>query len=258
MITTRNISKTARLFILAGLAACAIGLFGGTHIATPDPGQLRTMRGEKGWPFYLGSPGNSHYSLLGQINTQNVAQLKEVWRFDSKEEGGLETTPLEIDGVLYAYTPRQEVIALNAVTGKLLWTFEGQKEFASGKVTSRAERALAYWQEGTEKRLFAGIANYVYALDLANGKVIPSFGDKGRIDLREKLRGDPKLQSVTITSPGVIYRDLIILGDATGCTRTGATGRPIRCSMKGRAGPPHAGPCTPPIATRGGAGRVAP
>ena len=120
-----------------------------------------------------------------------------------------------IDGVLFAYTPEQKVIALNAATGTLLWTFDSQKEFAAEKVTSRAERGLAYWREGSQKRIFAGVSQYVYALDPSNGKVIPSFGNHGRIDLREGLRGDPKLQSVSITSPGVIYKDLIILGDAT-------------------------------------------
>lgn len=208
-------SKLRKLLSLAALAACAICVVSGIRVATPDPGQTQTGGSEKDWPYYLGSPGNSHYSKLAQINTRNVSQLKEVWRFDSREEGGLETTPLEVDGILYAYTPRQEVIALDAVTGKLLWTFNSQKEFPSGKVTSRAERAVTYWQDGNEKRLFAGVSNYLYALDPANGKVMSSFGDKGRIDLREHLRGDPKLQSVSITSPGVIYKDLIILGDAT-------------------------------------------
>jgi quinoprotein glucose dehydrogenase len=167
------------------------------------------------WAFYLGSPGNTHYSGLTQINVNNVAQLQPVWSFDTKEQGGLETTPLMIAGVLYAYTPKQEVIALDAVTGALRWTFDPQKEFSAEKVASRAERSLAYWRDGNERRLFAGISNYVYALDPATGNVISSFGKDGRIDLRENLRGDPKLQSVSITSPGVVYKDLLILGDAT-------------------------------------------
>jgi len=167
------------------------------------------------WEFYLGSPGNTHYSPLNQINVNNVSQLQQVWAFDTKEKGGLETTPLVIDGVLYAYTPKQEVVALDAATGALRWRFDSQKEFASEKVASRAERALVYWAEGGEKRIFAGISKYVYALDPTNGKVIRSFAHDGRIDLREDLRGDPKVQSVSITSPGVVYKDLLILGDAT-------------------------------------------
>ena len=107
------------------------------------------------------------------------------------------------------------MIALDAATGALLWTFDSQKEFPAEKVASRAERGLVYWRDGNEKRLLAGVSRYVYAIDPANGKIIRSFANEGRIDLREGLRGGPKLQSVSITSPGMIYKDLIILGDAT-------------------------------------------
>jgi quinoprotein glucose dehydrogenase len=158
-----------------------------------------------------GGTDNIHYSNLKQINTQNVSQLREVWRYDTEEKGGLETSPIIVDGVLYAYTPTQKVIALNAATGKLIWKFASP----GGAVPSRAERGLAYWKDGNDRRILAGVANYVYAIDAATGKGIASFGRDGRIDLREDLRGDPQSQSVSITSPGVIYKDLIILGDAT-------------------------------------------
>jgi quinoprotein glucose dehydrogenase len=163
------------------------------------------------WAYSGGSPDNVHYTSLKQINTTNVSQLQQAWVFDTGEPGGLETTPLIIDGVLYAYTPTQKVFALDAATGKLIWRFDSEK----GAVPARAERGLAYWHDGAEKRLFAGVANYVYAIDATTGKGISGFGENGRIDLRENLRGDPKLQSVSITSPGVVYKDLLILGDAT-------------------------------------------
>lgn len=209
-----NESGTKGLF-LAALAVCVFSLLSLGQIKTSEIEGPPTQPGETDWPSYLGSPANTHYSKLAQINVSNVPKLKEVWRYDTREKGGLETTPLMIEGVLFAYTPEQKVIALNPATGALLWTFDSQKEFASEKVTSRAERGLAYWREGSQKRIFAGVSQYVYALDPSNGKVIPSFGNHGRIDLREGLRGDPKLQSVSITSPGVIYKDIIILGDAT-------------------------------------------
>jgi len=104
---------------------------------------------ETDWRFHLGSPANTHYAALIQINVNNVSQLREIWRFDTHETGGLETTPVMIDGVLYAYTPKQEVIALDAATGALRWIFDSQKEFGAEKVTSRAERGLAYWRDGT-------------------------------------------------------------------------------------------------------------
>jgi len=203
--------------IPALLIACcfSLPLFRAAQGKQTSPVRPLPANSETDWPFYLGSPANQHYSSLTQINVNNVSKLRQVWSFDTREKGGLETTPLVIDGVLYAYTPKQEVIALDPATGVLRWTFDSQKDFPSEKVTSRAERGLAYWHDGEEKRIFAGVSSYVYALDPASGKIIRSFGDRGRIDLRENLRGDAKLQSVSITSPGVVYKDLLILGDAT-------------------------------------------
>ena len=200
--------------LLAGVS-CGLAFVRASQPTESKLSQAVPDHSETNWEYYLGSPGNTHYSALTQINVSNVSKLQQVWSYDTKEKGGLETTPLMIDGLLYAYTPKQEVIALDAVTGVLRWVFDSQKEFAAEKIASRAERGLAYWREGNERRIFAGISKYVYALDPATGKLIRSFGEGGRIDLRENLRGDPKLQSVSITSPGVVYKDLIILGDAT-------------------------------------------
>jgi quinoprotein glucose dehydrogenase len=160
------------------------------------------------WPVTGGSAANIHYSRLKQINTSNVSTLQEVWRFDTNEGGGLETTPLVINGVLYAYTPNQKVLALDGASGKQLW------EFTPEKPSRKVQRGLVYWQSGNDKRIFANISSYVYALDATTGKVIPSFGNNGRIDVRENLRDDAKSVSVGISSPGVIYKDLLILGDA--------------------------------------------
>src|SRR5262249_11964923 len=212
-----NRGRTEKLVFKAVLAigVCGLPFLDTAQLRQSEPYQSLRPAAESDWEFYLGSPGNTHYSELAQINVHNVSKLQQVWSYDTKDKGGLETTPLMIDGVLYAYTPKQEVIALDAVTGALRWTFDSQKEFGAEKVTSRAERSLAYWREGNEKRIFAGVSSYVYALDPATGNVIRSFGEGGRIDLRENLRGDPKLQSVSMTSPGVVYKDLLILGDAT-------------------------------------------
>jgi quinoprotein glucose dehydrogenase len=188
------------------IGACAMAVADGPKRA--ERADASTVNGRTDWPTINGSPGNTHYSKLKQINTQNVSKLEQVWTYNSEEKGGLETSPVIVDGVLYAYTPTEEVIALDAATGKLLWKFN------SGIVGTRPERAVAYWAWGNEKRIFATVTNYVYALDPATGKVIPSFGDKGRIDLRDNLRGDPQLQSVTMTSPVALYKDLLIAGSA--------------------------------------------
>ena len=207
MVGAKHLNRWVFSFISV-LCGVAILLVAETRRAAA-PRQTTTSQVD--WAYIGGSPGNVHYSPLKQINVANVSQLTQVWSFDTGEQGGLETTPLIIDGVLYAYTPTQKVFALDAATGKLIWRFDSER----GAVPARAERGLAYWRDGKDKRLFAGVANYVYAIDATTGKGIPTFGENGRIDLRENLRGDPKLQSVSITSPGIVYKDILILGDAT-------------------------------------------
>ena len=87
------------------------------------------------WPVYGGQPEGDHYSSLSQINRGNVHKLKEAWKFDAAEEGGLETSPIIIGRTLFAYTASQKVIALDASTGKLLWKFD----------SGRAQQATVPW-----------------------------------------------------------------------------------------------------------------
>lgn len=162
--------------------------------------------GQHDWPIYGGALENDHYSDLAQINRSNVKQLKVAWSFDTQEEGGLQTSPLEIEGVLYGLTPSQKVFAVDATTGKLFWKFD------SGVKGTQPDRGLAYWTDGKDKRILVGVMNYLYALDAATGAPIRSFGKNGRIDLREDLGRDPTKQSIYLTSPGVVYKDLIIVG----------------------------------------------
>lgn len=159
------------------------------------------------WLSYGGSPENNHYSALAQINRGNVARLAVAWSFDTAEEGGLQTTPIAVDGVLYGITPSQKIFALNAATGELLWKFD------SGVHGSQPDRGLAYWSDGKDKKILVGVMNFVYALDAATGQPIPSFGHDGRIDLREGLGREPAgAQSISLTSPAVVYKDLFIVG----------------------------------------------
>ena len=161
------------------------------------------------WASYGGQPAQDHYSSLVQINRDNVKKLRAAWTFDTGEPGTLETTPVIVRGVLYAYTPSLKVIALDAASGKLLWTFD------SGADGPDVSRGVSYWTDGKECRIFAGMRNLLYALDPATGKPIPDFGEAGHIDLRKGLRGDYRAQSIGLTSPGVIYNDLIIVGGRT-------------------------------------------
>src|SRR6266436_4507950 len=158
------------------------------------------------WPVWGGGPENTHYSKLAQINRSNVKKLAIAWTFDTGEQGGLQTSPIVVDNVLYGITPTQKIFALNAATGKLLWKFD------SGIKGTQPDRGLAYWSEGKDKRILAGVMNFLYALDATTGEPIDTFGPNGRIDLRQNLGREPEKQSIALTSPAVVYKDLIIMG----------------------------------------------
>lgn len=158
------------------------------------------------WPIYGGTPENNRYSPLQQINRHNVKQLAVAWQFDTGESGGLQTSPIEVDGVLYGVTPTEKIFALSARTGALLWKFD------SGIKGTQPDRGLAYWSDGTSARVIVGVMNFVYALDAGTGKPISNFGNHGRIDLREDLDRDPEQEAIYLTSPAVIYKDLMIVG----------------------------------------------
>ena len=77
---------------------------------------------------------------------------------------------------------------------------------------TQPDRGLAYWTDGKDKRILVGVMNFVYALDAVTGTPVASFGKGGRIDLRDDLGRDPSTLSIYLTSPGVVYKDLLIVG----------------------------------------------
>ena len=178
-------------FILAFLA-----------LAPAVPSHAQTV----GWPAYNGGRDGDHYSRLAQINRTNVARLEVAWTFDTGEKGGIQANPLIVERTLYAYTPTQKIIALDAATGALKWKFD------SGIEGTQPARGMAFWTDGKERRLLAGEMNFLYCLDPDTGRPIPSFGENGRVDLRKDLRGQYEEQSIALTSPGILYKDLIIVG----------------------------------------------
>ena len=162
------------------------------------------------WPVYGGGPESIRHSTLKQINRANVKQLTMAWSYDAQDgPGGLQTSPIIVGGVLYANTPKSRVIALDAGTGKLLWKFD------SGLDLRGANRGVTYWADRDDRRIFAAAGGYLYALDARTGKAIATFGNDGRIDLRGDLGRDTAQQSVVLTTPGIIYKDLLIVGGRT-------------------------------------------
>ena len=164
-----------------------------------------------GWAVYNGGKDGDHYSRLTQINRANVKKLRVAWRFDTGEKGGIQDNPLIVGRTLYAYTPTQKIVALDAATGAVRWKFD------SGVGGTQPARGMAYWTDGRQGRILAGVMNFLYCLDAETGKPVASFGEAGRIDLRKGLGrdggdGDFEHQSIVLTTPGILYKDLIIVG----------------------------------------------
>jgi len=167
--------------------------------------QMATKQAD--WPVYGGQSADDRYSPLTQINRETVKRLQVAWTFDTQEEGGLQTNPLVIGRRMFAFTPTQKIIALDPATGKKLWTFDAENP------GQQPTRGLSYWTDGRQSILFAGLLSYLYALDPATGRPIASFGDGGKIDLRNDL-GEANITQAfaALTSPGLIYKDMIIVG----------------------------------------------
>ncbi|MFQ5740077.1 MAG: PQQ-binding-like beta-propeller repeat protein [Acidobacteriota bacterium] len=172
----------------------------------------RASAGYEEWKVYGGSPEHIQYSSLDQINRDNVDRLQVAWQYDTGDafEGSeMQCNPIVVDGVLYATTPRLRVIALDAATGQLRWSFD---PLPSKRARKSRNRGVSYWGEGEDKRILFVARKYLYALHAGNGNLVESFGEGGRVDLREGLGRDSEGLSVSATSPGMIYKDLLILG----------------------------------------------
>lgn len=169
------------------------------------------------WPVYRGDRGNSAYSALDQINKGNVKQVQVAWTYHTgdAEKGNRSTiqcNPVITNGMMYVTSPRLKLIALDPKSGKEIWKFDPfQGEEAQG-----VNRGVTYWEGGKDKRIFFVAGSYLHALDADDGKLVSGFGAGGKVDLRKGLGRDPEKLFVGASTPGVIYKDLLIQGTALG------------------------------------------
>ena len=186
------------------------------------------------WPVYGGDLASTKYSTLADINRGNVSQLKPAWEWKTGETpktnpvarpGNFQNTPLMIGDTLFVSTPFNRVVALDAGTGRQLWEYD-PKPYEAGQVpngTGYVHRGVATWTDGRERRVFMNSRWRLVALNAATGQLIRGFGDTGVVDLTARLtrEGHPvnKLH-YTQTSPPVVWRDLVIVGNGVADTLT--------------------------------------
>lgn len=165
------------------------------------------------WPAIGQDRGGQRYSTLTQVNRMNVTQLHVAWTYDTGLKGGtFEATPLVVKGTMYVSTPKDELIALNATTGKELWKYD------TGEPSVRGSRGVSYWpgDHKNSARIIMGTAGgLMIELDAETGKPVDSFGDHGRINIVEPSSNATFRTGFQETSPPAIYKNLAIMAPAT-------------------------------------------
>lgn len=179
------------------------------------------------WPAYAADAAATHYSPLSDLNTTNVRQLAPVWEWKPGDvplqafgtrPGNFQNTPLMIGNVLYVSTPYNRVAALDAETGREIWTFD-PKAYEDGQPpngTGFVHRGVAAWRDGASLRIFINSRYRLFALDGVTGEPITSFGTNGAVDLSKGLRWEIDRRHYTNTSPPLVFRDLVIVGNGVG------------------------------------------
>jgi quinoprotein glucose dehydrogenase len=169
---------------------------------------------DQDWRVTGGEPGQTRYSPLDQINRTNVKSLRVAWVYHAGDaspanRSEIQATPIVVHGVLYGTSPSLALFALRAESGALLWRFD---PFEGRTREAHANRGVSYWEGGSERRIFFTAGRRLYAIDASTGRPAESFGGRGWVDLAEGLDRDVSRTQLVATSPGVVYRDLLIQG----------------------------------------------
>ncbi|HEU5053176.1 MAG TPA: PQQ-binding-like beta-propeller repeat protein [Hanamia sp.] len=174
------------------------------------------------WRVYGGNKEANHYSSLKQIDTSNVSGLKVSWVYHTHDADSVMTqiqvNPIVIDSVLYGVSPKLKLFALNGATGKEIWVFNPMDDSAvkakgPGFFSMNVCRGVTYYTNGKdEKRIFYSANSQLYCINAVTGKPVSSFGENGKIDLHNDIGRDVSDLYIATTTPGIIYKDLIIIG----------------------------------------------
>jgi quinoprotein glucose dehydrogenase len=176
------------------------------------------------WPFYGGDQAGTKWSAADDINRDTVSRLDVAWTWKTGEKplpefrtqpGSFENTPLMIDNVLYISTPYNRVVALDAETGRELWAYD-PRAYVNGQPpngTGFVHRGVAAWRDHGRLRIFVNSRDRLICLDALTGTTVPSFGTNGAIGLVDGLRWAVDPKQYTNTSPPMVFKNLVIVGN---------------------------------------------
>lgn len=184
------------------------------------------------WPVYGGSKTGIHYSPLTTVDTSNVNQLAVAWEYhtgDAEERTQIQVNPIVVNGILYGVSPKLKLFALDAATGKENWVFDPVDTITSvqgkGYFSMNVCRGVTYFsKQGKDARIFYAAGSHLYCIDAVSGKPVNRFGTAGRLDLHNDLDREAKDLYVASTTPGIIYKDMIIIGTRVDEGATAAPG----------------------------------
>ncbi len=185
------------------------------------PAVIVTLRlsAQTDWPAYGHDPAGQRYSPLTQINTTNVAKLKLAWQYGSDPTAidlnpttraltATEAVPIMADGVLFTPTVHHTIVALDPQTGREIWKYD------LGKAAAPL-RGVTWWRgdKNAPAEILAGTSDgRLLAINAKTGKLVPGFGTEGSLNLRQGVTEKFPDAPYHMSSPGVIYRNLIITG----------------------------------------------
>ena len=180
-----------------------------TAIAAPVPGgvtyeRLLNARAEPhNWLMYWGDYQGTHYSSLKSIDTANVTRLRAAWSAPVPGDTVSESTPLVVDGVMYATSGgnTRTVTAMDARTGRQIWRYTRQQKVRNPGETDVVNRGVAIFGH----RLFVGTNDAaLVCLDARTGLLL------WEVQVADTMEG------FNITSPPLIVKNKIIIGHAGG------------------------------------------
>lgn len=206
-------SRTAKASLLFIALIGCIAMVPKKDETGPGPkGKQSSAPGQhKQWKDFGGGPDHSKFVDLTQINQKNVTQLQPAFIYANNDKQVYKFNPIIVDNIMYVLAKNFSLVALNATTGKEIWIHANLRGIV--------QRGINFWEspDKKQKRFIITIGNTLQAIDANTGKSILTFGDNGSVDLKQGLDRDPSLfRTGSSTSPGHIYKNLILLGSAPG------------------------------------------